>query len=222
MSLTSIVLFLTGFIASHLSDCDKVRDFYTTHKTIECCLSDKLGQHDARNAMAIVAPEICLYSSLSDKAETYALKVLYAQTGKGNFSIGYFQMKPSFAEQIETSIINDKLLMKKYSELIIIEETAQATRAERITRLSSLKYQTLYLAAFYEIASNKVRGWMSNNKNQYQLLKNIATLYNGGLSISESMALQLQNKTQFPSMTTQKYNYSDLVVEFYQYLNTPN
>ena len=114
--------------------------------------------------MAIVAPEVCLYSSLSDKAETYTLKVLYAQTGKGNFSIGYFQMKPLFAEQIETIISSQNILKSKYFELIIDEDTAQATRAERVARLSSLKYQVLYLAAFYEIASLKVANWKSTKK----------------------------------------------------------
>lgn len=221
MSIIVSILLFSSFIATHSSECHKVIDFFDTHKSIEQILQTKLGDKN-KYALAIVAPEVCWYSALWDKGETYALKVLYVQNGKGDFSIGYFQMKPSFAEQIENFIKNDNTLKKNYSELLISEDIPQAIRAERISRLSSLKYQTLYLAAFYEIASNKVSGWKSNNKNQYQLLKNIATLYNGGLSISESMALQLQNKTQFPSMATQKYNYSDLVVEFYQYLNTPN
>ena len=218
MSIITTILFITGFIATHQSECDKVSDFYTTHKTIECCLSDNLGQHDARKAMAIVAPEVCLYSSLSDKVETYTLKVLYAQTGKGNFSIGYFQMKPSFAEQIETIISSQNILKSKYFELIINEDTAQATRAERVVRLSSLKYQVLYLAAFYEIASSKVANWESTKKNTTQRLKNIATLYNGGLNLTETDVLKLQCKRQFPSIATKKYNYSDLVVDFYHFL----
>lgn len=222
MNIIASILLLTGFIATHSSECHKVSDFFDTHKSIEQTLQIKLGDKKKSYALAIVAPEVCWYSALQDKGETYTLKVLYAQTGKGDFSIGYFQMKPSFAEQIENIIRTNNSLNKKYSELIIMEDTPQAIRAERITRLSSLKYQSLYLAAFYEIAETKISQWSSNKEGSNQFLKNMATIYNGGLNISESKALQLQEKKQFPSMATYKYNYSDLVVEFYQYLSKRN
>ena len=222
MNIIVNILLLTSFVSSHLSECERVSEFFDSHKFIETTLKEKIGEQGSRNAVSIVAPEVWLYSSLSDKAETYTLKVLYAQTGKGDFSIGYFQMKPSFAEQIENIIKSNDSFKKKYSELIIVEDAPQSIRAERITRLSSLKFQSLYLAAFYEIAKNKTSQWLSNKKGKPQFLKNIATLYNGGLNISESKALHLQEKKQFPSMATDKYNYSDLVVEFYQYLNNRN
>lgn len=222
MNIIASILMLTGFIATHLSECHKVRDFFDNHKSIEQTLQTKLGDKKKSYALAIVAPEVCWYSALQDKGETYTLKVLYAQTGKGDFSIGYFQMKPSFAEQIENIIKSNNELKQKYSELFIIEDTQQAIRAERVSRLSSLKYQTLYLAAFYEIAESKISKWSSNKEGHPQFLKNMATTYNGGLNISESKALLLQAKKQFPSMATDKYNYSDLVIEFYQYLTQRN
>lgn len=222
MNLVASILLLTSFVTTLSSECDKVRDFFDSHKFIETTLNDKIGRKGCLNAMAIVAPEVGWYSSIADKAETYTLKVLYAQTGKGDFSIGYFQMKPSFAEQIENIIKITESLKKKYSELIILEDVPQAIRAERVSRLSSLKYQTLYLAAFYEIAESKISKWASNKEGHPQFLKNMATIYNGGLNISESKALLLQAKKQFPSMATDKYNYSDLVIEFYQYLTQRN
>lgn len=222
MNIIASILMLTGFIATHSSECLKVRDFFDTHNSIEQTLQTKLGDKKKNYALAIVAPEVCWYSALQDKGETYTLKVLYAQTGKGDFSIGYFQMKPSFAEQIENIIKSNNELKQKYSELFIIEDTQQAIRAERVSRLSSLKYQTLYLAAFYEIAESKISKWSSNNEGHSQFLKNMATIYNGGLNISESKALQFQAKKQFPSLATDKYNYSDLVIEFYQYLTQRN
>lgn len=195
MNLIAPILLLTGcFITTHLSECNKGSDFFDRHKSIEQTLQTKLGDKKKNYALAIVAPEVCWYSALQDKGETYTLKVLYAQTGKGDFSLGYFQMKPSFAEQIENTIQNDNSLIKKYSELIITEDTPQAIRAERVSRLSSLKYQTLYLAAFYEVAENIICKWSSNKEGQIQFLKNMATLYNGGFNISESKALQLQEK----------------------------
>lgn len=222
MNIIATILLLTSFVATHRSVCDKVRDFFDSHKFIETTLNDKLGRQGYYKAIAIVAPEVSWYSSISDKAETYTLKVLYAQTGKGDFSIGYFQMKPSFAEQIENIINTTESLKKKYSDLIIIEDTPQAIRAERVSRLSSLNYATLYLAAFYEIAKNRISKWSSNKEGQIQILKNMATIYNGGLNISESKAMELQGKKQFPSMASDKYNYSDLVVDFYNFLTKQN
>lgn len=183
MNLLASILLLTSFVASHSSECDKVREFFDSNKFIQTTLNDKIGRHGCYSAISIVAPEVCWYSSISDKAETYALKVLYAQTGKGDFSIGYFQMKPSFAEQIENIIKSNNELKKNYSELIILDDTSQAIRAERVSRLSSLKYQTLYLAAFYEISKNRISKWSSNKEGQIRFLKNMATLYNGGLNI---------------------------------------
>ena len=53
--------------------------------------------------LAIVFPELIRYSKLQDVIESNDLKVLYVQFGDtySNFSIGRFQMKPSFCEQLE-------------------------------------------------------------------------------------------------------------------------
>lgn len=193
------------------------RDFFIKNPKIEETLNSYLTKNESLQAMAIVAPEIDEYSNLSDKVETYSLMYMYSQFGRGNFSIGYFQMKPTFAESIENSIKVNATLKDKYKELIIYEDTAQAERAERIQRLASLKYQTIYLAAFFELGSSKIKNWTSNNKNNYQRLRNLATLYNGGLNLSETTVLELQKKKQFPSMGLNKHNYSDLVVDFFRY-----
>ena len=53
-------------------------------------------------AIAIIFPEFVRYSALRDKMEISLLKTLYINLGEdyANFSIGQFQMKPSFAELI--------------------------------------------------------------------------------------------------------------------------
>ena len=53
-------------------------------------------------AVAVVFPELVRYSALRDKMEITLLKALYINLGDNyaNFSIGQFQMKPSFAEMI--------------------------------------------------------------------------------------------------------------------------
>ena len=54
-------------------------------------------------AVAVVFPELVRYSALMDFMETTAVKALYQQKGvKGaDFSIGRFQMKPSFVADLE-------------------------------------------------------------------------------------------------------------------------
>jgi hypothetical protein len=53
-------------------------------------------------AISIIFPELVRYSALKDKMEITLLKTLYVNLGEdyANFSIGQFQMKPSFAEMI--------------------------------------------------------------------------------------------------------------------------
>jgi len=53
-------------------------------------------------AIAIIFPELVRYSALRDKMEITLLKALYINLGENyaNFSIGQFQMKPSFAEMV--------------------------------------------------------------------------------------------------------------------------
>ena len=53
-------------------------------------------------AISIIFPEIVRYSALRDKVEISLLKTLYVNLGEdyADFSIGQFQMKPSFAEAI--------------------------------------------------------------------------------------------------------------------------
>lgn len=56
-----------------------------------------------KEVVAVIFPELIRYNSIQDKMETFALESLYVKyaTDYANFSIGVFQMKPSFAEQIE-------------------------------------------------------------------------------------------------------------------------
>ncbi len=58
---------------------------------------------DPNFARAIVFPETVRYSFLQNQAEIAGLMVLYVKYGSAyaDFSVGRFQMKPSFAEQIE-------------------------------------------------------------------------------------------------------------------------
>ena len=62
---------------------------------------------DPKLLSSIVFPELIRYSHLKDKVEISALYSLYVLFGKefSNYSVGMFQMKPSFIEKLETEIV---------------------------------------------------------------------------------------------------------------------
>ena len=61
-------------------------------------------QLPAKELKAIVFPELIRYNGVFNALEVESLKYLYVSEGKhyANFSVGYFQMKPSFAEMVES------------------------------------------------------------------------------------------------------------------------
>jgi len=62
-----------------------------------------------------------------------------------NFSIGYFQMKPSFVEQLEEFIQADSLLRRKYRDCLFIKPQERAARVTRVDRLITIEWQIKYL-----------------------------------------------------------------------------
>lgn len=60
---------------------------------------------------AVIFPEQLRYSRLQNSMEQAALWSLYVRGGKqkANFSIGLFQMKPSFVEEVETAWMKSPL-----------------------------------------------------------------------------------------------------------------
>jgi len=106
-----------------------------------------------REVKAIVFPELIRYNSIQDKIETFALESLYIQEGRtyANFSIGRFQIKPSFAENIEIDVI--KMFGK--SELttslkVSAADTAQndEARGARLKRIKDNETQLAYVCLF--------------------------------------------------------------------------
>lgn len=110
---------------------------------------------DPRLAVAIVFPELIRYSMWQDEIERAAVNGLYV--GKGtdgaNFSIGRFQMKPSFAEEIEQEW-NRSSLSKEYGFVFNLQQNNEARRS-RIRRLSNMQGQCRYLAIFIRLLQQR-------------------------------------------------------------------
>ena len=70
------------------------------------------NQISTEEAMAVVFPELIRYSLVMDLLETSAVELGYVKYGAGftDFSIGQFQMKPSFIEHLEQYVCAHKEL----------------------------------------------------------------------------------------------------------------
>jgi hypothetical protein len=163
---------------------------------------------------AIVAPEISQYSNVLNFFEAQSLKVLYIQGGKayGNFSIGPFQMKPSFVESLEAQIQKYSDLKKKYAHILIDKPDEKEARKTRLMHLDELGWQFKYLKVFLALMAKKKYGF----SNEYSKLKFYATSYNAGFLKPKKSVESEYQKARFPSFSSPKFNYAAIAIAFYK------
>jgi hypothetical protein len=169
-------------------------------------------------AIAVIFPELVRYSALRDKMEITLLKALYINLGDeyANFSIGVFQMKPSFAsfirEQSPTlANINSFSGFKSSSEYSDITWY----RKSIVTDLENPETQLLYLVAFLKLCEKK---YNTSLKNDSDRLKFISTAYNFGINKSSEKIDSMINKKFFNTklFRTKNYSYSDISLFWYK------
>ncbi|HLO80790.1 MAG TPA: hypothetical protein VK166_07530 [Chitinophagaceae bacterium] len=173
-----------------------------------------------RMLMAIVFPELVRYNVVYDFMETTALSILYVQSGAryADFSIGHFQMKPSFAEMVEQDALTllDPATVKMLNlpQGVMVDDEVQ--RRARISRLESIEGQMDYLLAFYRIMEHRTRS-MKFNSDEAKL-RYYATCYNSGYrKPAEDIDLAMKQKSFYTGkvVTSAKYNYAELSLAWY-------
>jgi hypothetical protein len=174
-------------------------------------------EEDARMAAAIVFPELIRYNALRDKIETGALRALYVQYGAryANFSIGPFQMKPDFAEKVETEWDRTNLPLCMFPDTLQDGEK----RSIRVTRLSTVQGQMTYLLMFYQLMEKRFAQHVFHGKEEK--IRIYATAYNAGFGLPYHELYELSQKKQFhtslfKSNTTQLYAYCDIAIDYYR------
>ncbi len=174
---------------------------------------------DSQLAISTVFPEVLRYTALQNEFETRSLEVLYTQYGSkyADFSIGQFQIKPSFAYQIEkdwNKLIN-KNRFKAKIEPFDTTDTPQF-RLQRIFRLKDVKWQVKYIALFFLIIEDKFN---ISKLSIDERVKFCSTAYNAGywLDINELKKIEMQNHYHTRLIKPKKcYNYSRLSLYFYK------
>lgn len=191
-----------SFLKKHKSLFEKTAQQFSTDKNI---------------AMAIAFPELIRYNIFKDFFETGALELAYVNgVTSVDFSIGTLQMKPSFAEQVESYIKAHKI----DSMAFICDYGNASGNAERQIRVQRLKqnlWQIIYLNAFIKIAHHKFSELEKLDKTGQ--LEFLATAYNHGFSQNFSEIQKWKNVKCFPYGLNEKpdnqYCYAEVASYFY-------
>jgi hypothetical protein len=176
-------------------------------------------------AISIIFPELVRYSALRDKMEITLLKALYVNLGEdyANFSIGQFQMKPSFAEMIREeapSVLGHRsgIAFKNVSDFDDIKDF----RKSIVTDLEEPKSQINYLIAFIKICQ---KNFSTCWKDEPSEIKFLATAYNFGFDKKDVEIENMIDKKFFNTklIKTENYSYADVSIFWYkQYISISN
>jgi hypothetical protein len=168
-------------------------------------------------AVAVIFPELVRYSSLRDKMEITLLKTLYRNLGDdyADFSIGVFQIKPSFAEDIQNRVFAGtdrelKALFRKKSSF----SDKRSYRASVITDLENPETEINYLIAFYKICEKRFKeDWPEKTSK----VKFLATAYNAGFRKSPREIEDMSDRKFFNTklFKTENYSYADVSLFWY-------
>lgn len=174
---------------------------------------------DPALASAVVFPEVIRYNRFRDFMETTALEIAYVNGGKSvaDFSIGRFQMKPSFVEMLENELQLDDSLGIQFAELIQFNAatSTQEIRRERINRLKNQQWQQLYLSCFILLAQKKFAERLLLHPNEELLF--LSSAYNLGLNSSHEAIVRVSISKSFPygNPRTGRFSYYDVANYFY-------
>lgn len=178
--------------------------------------------HSPELLTSIVFPELVRYSMISDMLETSALEYIYLGGGSGaaDFSIGRFQMKPSFVEQLETEIAQSDALKKKYTSITAYQgEEGFRQRNRRLQRLKNATWQQVYLNAFVDVVAEKFKDLKFDRTEDS--LKFYASAYNGGFCRPAQQIKTAAVQYLFPygsGYEGPQYAYSDVSVYFHSHV----
>ncbi len=141
----------------------------------------------AQELLAIVYPEILRHSASQDTFETQIMQALYIPYGteEADFSLGYFQMKASFCEQIEQYLQKEKVLFPHFQPLYQYQNTDSVIiRSKRLERMLDPAWSLQYLQAFYQIVLYRFPHL--RNLPPEERIRFLATAYNRGFLCSEA------------------------------------
>lgn len=171
-----------------------------------------------QEALSIVFPEMIRWNNFQDLMETKSLELAYVKLGRkgADFSIGHFQMKPSFVEQLEDYISRHQNL-KKLNYVLIVEKKQNKARKIRLYRLKNFTWQVRYAHVYWLVANDRFK--YMKFKTPEERIHFFASAYNYGFRREDKKIKEWQKLACFPYGSKYKgeqVKYADLSLEFYQ------
>lgn len=176
---------------------------------------------EAAEAWAVVFPELIRWSALADLIQTSNLQSLYVQHGAGysDFSVGRFQMKPSFAETLEADF--NRLLGPEERRAVRegrypTEDTVENRRA-RVRRLSDPEEQARYLIVFFKVMDRlyATESWAGPEEK----VRFYAAAYNSGYKSGAARIRREADRSRyFLGLVPARpyYSYSDIAADYWR------
>lgn len=130
----------------------------------------------------MVYPEIVRYTVITDivqKALNYSTYIVMGTKGF-DFSVGRFQMKPSFVEELEKAWMESGL-SREFPDLVFDVQDSKEARRARIERMRDESWQCVYLALFIRLFHYTYGPGLAP-LDTLQRLRLAATAYNVGCS----------------------------------------
>ncbi len=164
--------------------------------------------------LPVVYPECARFNNFSNVLEKSILQYYYVENGSesSDFSIGYFQMKPSFVEKLEKYIEKDSIFRNLKQKFEYQSSSGKSQREERLDRLMNENWQLEYLCAFVKLMKHRyLQEEISSNE-----LSFVAAAYNYGFFKKTDEILKWQEMKAFPNgikNQAQNYSYSELAVD---------
>lgn len=165
--------------------------------------------------LSIVLPEIIRWNAFQDIIETAVDESLYVNYGRADYSIGIFQMKPSFVEQLENYVAENNIGDCYFVQ--IHEKDPMEIRRERINRLKQNYWQLKYAQAYCAVAQHRFEKLEFKTKEDQ--VHFYATAFNYGFQKPFDEIKAWQQKKAFPYGS--KYEgsqgaYGDFSIIFYK------
>lgn len=204
---------------------DKRIEGVVAHFEAHTALIDSLAcvfDEDAIPVLAVVGPEWVRYSMVRDLMETAALEFAYVRYGAetADFSIGPFQMKPSFVEDLEKAI-QEASYLPRHLQFSCAYSTSDPVfqRRVRIQRMKDLRWQYFYAFAFYILSQNRFADHLSVQTTDQ--IGFIASAYNFGFTRPVAAIENWRNAEVFPygsAFLGRQESYSGVALRFYEAL----
>lgn len=197
--------------------CESMQPFFWSNRKL---FNDSIPsfRNEPEFIFSIGAPEFAFYSSARQFVEMNALKLLYVEGGLdyANFSVGIFQMKPSFIETLEEEVGKRKELSMFNIILFSPEYDERQKRVERLHRLETKIWPFIYLAAFSEVLESIFGNYQFKSIDKKLVFFSAA--YNYGMKSPVEEIIAWINKEKFPRGVGRKYSYSLISLEIFKIL----